>query len=1040
MEESIMKKFVSALLGAAIAVSMLPSGVFAEAGSESYAIDAQTKTVSQVAPLTKVADFKSSITGADVEVVNVDGSTMADDAYATENVFAKIDGELYKIETKALYQPIRDKGDSLADGAVLYSLAANELTGDTLNSSFGFNRIGLFGKFGTGKDNAAPANTADQTLKATKTTSGGETVYRIENNSNNYAFVRTHAGYKTSVDTDLRKATQNYGYAVTSYSFKADRLGNISVFHNMPTFDGSNACSNYDAPMSALIGYGRTRYAGNALHFTEDGKIMVGGNYENDTADNRKPYFTVGSWTAGTEYNVSIVQKANTQNREHRVAGIYINGEKVFPLPEHTGDGNGLAYQTDGTYRMYGYSSPYYPGISSVFFATAPKAAGENFTIDLSDFEIYGLGSAEAFDAAVTKQNISLSDAENVTVTENNGENKPALTLAAAETAGGLKAKYPGVIMGIYNADGTLAADADSIETGMTAKIASADGLQGKTYAITAPVSETVPESTVYTVDTAAKTVSGVAPLTKVSDFLNNFENGSLMQVVNIDGSEMSADAFATENVSLKAPDGDIYKIAVKYAYSPIQTSGDELADGDVIYNMAANEIDNSDITSGGFVKLQQYAKIGYGSDNAAPENTAEQTAKASKQTENGDTVYVMENDSNNYAYLRSHYSESSRYSTTLNSAIDSWTTKPIVTSVEFEADKLGNISVFNNTPVRDRNQAIIKGDSGIDMLVYGVELPFVPNSVHFLEDGSVKLGGIYSNYTSAYRNPSQETDFRWQPGKKYTVSIVQRYRRGKREAYVDGVYVNGEKIFPNAKTVSHTDGRVALTADGTFKIGSKSSDYTHGGGLSSVMIGTAPKTPGENLTVSLSDVKVYSADAYNASKDADIVLTAKNSTVFVDNDSAVIRCVGGISAGDFETSAKLKVESGYVKAVSQDGLSAKTYEIVREDIQKGFFDADGNAIERLADAAGSVTFAVNVNAASLLDNTSPVVVAAVYDRQNTLKECVVSGGTKYSDEVTCYKAVIDISEYNKDNIEIRGFVWNGFGGMRPLEATTELR
>ena len=155
-----MKRIVSALLGAAIAVSMLPSGVFAEAGSESYAIDAQTKTVSQVAPLTKVADFKNSITGADVEVVNVDGSTMADDAYATENVFAKIDGELYNIETKALYQPIKDKSDSLADGTVLYSLAASELTGDTLNSSFGFNRIGLFGKFGTGSDNAACVGTA----------------------------------------------------------------------------------------------------------------------------------------------------------------------------------------------------------------------------------------------------------------------------------------------------------------------------------------------------------------------------------------------------------------------------------------------------------------------------------------------------------------------------------------------------------------------------------------------------------------------------------------------------------------------------------------------------------------------------------------------------------------------------------------------------------------------------------------------------------------------------------------------------------------
>ena len=89
-----MKRFISAALSTAVALSCLSTGVYAEAVSESYTIDTQTKIISKVAPLTKVSAFKNNITGAEVEVVNVDGTAMDDSAYATENVFAKIDGEV----------------------------------------------------------------------------------------------------------------------------------------------------------------------------------------------------------------------------------------------------------------------------------------------------------------------------------------------------------------------------------------------------------------------------------------------------------------------------------------------------------------------------------------------------------------------------------------------------------------------------------------------------------------------------------------------------------------------------------------------------------------------------------------------------------------------------------------------------------------------------------------------------------------------------------------------------------------------------------
>ena len=58
-----------------------------------------------------------------IEVINVDGTVMPDNAYATENVFAKIDGSLYKISIEYPYDPINTFGRNYrADGDVLFEL------------------------------------------------------------------------------------------------------------------------------------------------------------------------------------------------------------------------------------------------------------------------------------------------------------------------------------------------------------------------------------------------------------------------------------------------------------------------------------------------------------------------------------------------------------------------------------------------------------------------------------------------------------------------------------------------------------------------------------------------------------------------------------------------------------------------------------------------------------------------------------------------------------------------------------------------------
>lgn len=1050
-----MKRILSLLLSVALIMGCITVGVSAEATSTAYTINATTKTISGVAPLTTVSTFKANITGATVEVINVDGSVMEDTAYATENVFAKIDGELYKITTKALYQPLKDLGTTHADGTTFYNMTANNLSEYVIgNANYkvdsGFNRIGKFGKFGTGnttEGTAPPANTEDQRVKASKGTYAGNTVYKLENDSNQYAYLRSHAGYKTSNESGLRKLTESSGYVVTSYSFKADKLGNISVFHTMPNSTTSGSLESYDSPMSKFLGYANAKYTGNALHFLEDGKIMVGGNYESDIVNNRKPAYEVGEWTAGTEYNVSIVQKSNIQGGTHYISGIYINGTKVFPQTNHTSGTNGIGYDADTTYyKMYTNKVKYYKGISSVYFATAPETPGEKLTVDLTDFKVYGIAKAADFNANITKKNIALDNAENITVTENDTNNMPAITDSVAETVAQFKAKYSDVIMGVYNADGTFADDDEYLASTMSVKIASADGLQGKTYKVNATKYVVpYPDTTVYTVDTTAKTVSGVAPFTTVAAFLANFTNGANMSVVNIDGSVMEGTAYATENVSLKAPNGETYAINVNYpnAYAPIANS--TLQDGEVLYDLEADKADGHELEGiGGFSTVQVFEKFAYGDGTPGPQNTESQKVVATKETINGKPVYVIDNDSERYAYIRSHESTTEQPVTDLHTLTDN---KKVVTTVEFTADKLGNISVFHNTPIRNGSQRVTKYDSGIDGIIPSDNLPYAPNSVHFLEDGSVKIGGLYSNYSQAKRAPAQTTNFQWQPGVKYSVSMVHRYVWGGTDAYIEGVYINGEKIFPNSSSLEYG----CIKRDGeAFKIVSRDSNtFRHGGGVSSVMIGTAPKDANDNLKVYLSDVKVYGIENTNKfapASDIDITIASTNPTITVDNERGVITAMGPVALSDFETTAKLKLENGYLKAVSADGLVAKTYAIETVSITSGFYNGANDAeIKALSQATGNnIYFKADLDETTLADGTTPAVIFAVYDSEGNYKDCVIATGVKLQGEVTRYKAIFsDISEYRDDEdpvLKFGGFIWDDMRTISPLRAKAELR
>lgn len=566
--------------------------------------------------------------------------------------------------------------------------------------------------------------------------------------------------------------------------------------------------------------------------------------------------------------------------------------------------------------------------------------------------------------------------------------------------------------------------------------------------------------SAVYAIDADAKIVSGVAPFTPVPEFLAGFENAENLRVVNIDGTEMKT-GYATENVFLKSADGSMYSIRVNYAYNPIHNSGAALSDTTELYNLSADMLTTSlrPVSEGGFFGVQAYGKIAYGQN--PPSNTASQTVRAVKTTENGQPVYVIENDSNNYAYMRSHYSQSLNYTTELVSKLGGrYVATPIITTVSFEADKLGNIALFNNSPKSDGTDTKAFGDFGMDSFVYSEEIPYIPNSIQFTEDGKIMVGGSYGDWETNKKAPANDTGRTWEPGRKYTVSVVEKLARNGREGYVYGIYVNGEKVFPSALSLGHAGGRLAYDAQNDYyKMNNRDASHLYGGGVSSIMFGTAPKTPGENMTVKLSDVKVYTAAAFNPQMDGDITLSADEG-FRVDNDGAgIVCCAASVSqleaalrgasvnvynADGTEAAANTPVTSDmYVKAVSADGLSAKSYSISIPQIVKSFHaTADGPEITQMSQADTAVWFKAVLPSGFAAPDTKPAVVLAVYEKTGKLKACASVKGEAKGNEVTIFKAGIDLASLGLASADVtaKAFIFERLDTITPICAYSELK
>ena len=1042
-----MKKFISAILSIAMVLSCVSISVHAEVTSTAgYTINADTKIISGVAPLTKVGAFESTFSGATVNVVNVDGSDMDDNAYATENVFVNIGKELYKIDVEYPYDPIKIYGGGYRrDGDILFAKESanfnSTVNGQYLIPNSGFDYAISGYKLGDASG-AAPALGSGNKTKITKQTENGQPVYLIENDAPRYAFLRSH--YSSTSDTALTNATKGK-YSVTTVTFKTDKMGNFSLHHNTAgTVGGTFKADN---PAEVFVDTNYVQYLPNAVHFTEDGTVKIGATYTNVgvTAPMRTPAHTTdATWEAGKEYTVTVVQKVNENSTDANVYGVYVDGVKIFPTEKtQSSESTQFAYDAaNGAYSMNAKAgNQYHGGISSVVLGTAPKTTGDKITLTLSDVKVYALDNLEDFSVNIDKD-LALANATGVKVDNSTAK----INVYASETVASLRAKYPDYAFSVYNSDGTQPAASANLETGMSAKIVSNDGLQTKLYGIIATT--VVPESNVYTVDTAAKTISNVPLFTTVSAFLENFTNGDVLEVVNIDGSIMADDAYATEYVSLKTPSGEFYKINVEYPYDPINSN---LKDNTELFRIKSSKfnssVDGQAVKDGsGFAYAISAYKLGDEYQSATlPTVSAENETVITKQTENGQPVYVLENNAPRYAFLRSHYSTDADTELT-----DKTKGKYSVTTVSFKTDKMGNFSLHHN--VSGTVNGALKPDSPAEVFVPSSNVQYLPNAIHFTEDGTVKIGGTYTNYTNgkipaAWRTPAHTTSATWEANKEYTVTVVQKMYDDNysRNANVYGVYLDGVKIFPLEGTQSSAcDQLFYSSTTGRYAMNTSGDKVRYTGGISSIVLGAAPVN-GNDIKLTLSDVKVYTLDeasAYKPAKDAQITITSNDGAIVVDNGKAVISAMKAVDVADFTSDAKLKLENGYLKAVSADGLAMKTYKIVQEDIRTQFLNGEnGPAITDLAAAGNSICFMADVQDASLLNGVTPMVILAAYDKATSkLLNCVIATGTAFTEEITRYKGVLDISEYNKSNIVLRGFVWDGFTNMNPLTSVSELK
>ena len=114
---------------------------------------------------------------------------------------------------------------------------------------------------------------------------------------------------------------------------------------------------------------------------------------------------------------------------------------------------------------------------------------------------------------------------------------------------------------------------------------------------------------------------------------------------------------------------------------------------------------------------------------------------------------------------------------------------------------------------------------------------------------------------------------------------------------------------------------------------------------------------------------------------------------------------------------------------------------IIENDIVSGFYaGAEGERISLLSEAGDSVCFKAEIEPSSLLDGTEPVVVLAFYDKNQTMLYLLVTEGTKYPNEKTIYTAEIDVSKYNKNEIELKGFIWSGLDNPKPITNVSVLK
>lgn len=570
-----MKKLMAAILCIALAFSVMSIGVFAdevvveEATSSVYTINEGRKRIEGVAPFTTVQAFKANWETGDVQVVNIDGSLMADDAYATDNVYARINGEVYNIDVNWPYDSVQHYGRNYrTDGDVIFEKESanfnSTVGGQDARTNSGFAYATSAYKLGDASGAAPTIPSGSKTLITKQTNEVGDPIYVIANNAPRYGFLRSHyssASYESQTQSALTELTRGK-VSVTTATFKADMMGNFSIHHNAAGYATS---FKGDASFDTFTYSANGTYIPNAVHFTDDGKIKVGGTYVNGaTSAARTPaHTTSATWEAGKEYTVSIVQKVNDGGSRYGfVYGIYVNGVKIFPTGSHAADSSGhFGYDSSrAATKMNTRSSDYkyLGGVSAVLVGAAPKNAGDDFSVELSDLKVYTLASAADYMGEMDADITLASDDEYITI------DNDAATVTS--TLGAVTADR-------FTMDGYSVAVNGNVLT-----VVSADGLTAKKYAVT---HGTGMQAGFYNADTD-ETIANLTGVTNVG-FTAFIDKASSSQFAGKTARVFLAVYKNGELAGLLKTDGEVYtgemtKFTLEYDLSAITTvAGDKI-------------------------------------------------------------------------------------------------------------------------------------------------------------------------------------------------------------------------------------------------------------------------------------------------------------------------------------------------------------------------------------------------------------------------------------------------------------------------------